>query len=160
MPSFFPARHRGRFRVLASIYAFLTIAFPLAGLAYFISPRFTLQHTFGYDYGKSAQALWKAVGVGGLMTVMPALTAALKHKAEVDMMAATPARTLNLGLMGTAVGHLLVLGPILAKGHAGFLLPGVLGTWGLALLASMLGLGAPEAAELADQVVEQATKAQ
>ena len=48
------------------------------------------------------------------MTVLPALTVALKHKADIDMLPATPARTLNAGLLATAAGHLLVLGESLA----------------------------------------------
>jgi hypothetical protein len=79
---------------------------------------------------------------------------ALKHKADIQLMAATPARTLNLGLMGTCMGHLLVLGPILAKGHGGFLLPGLVVAWGFSLLTSMLGLAAPEISQLAEEAAE------
>lgn len=95
---------------LSAMYALLTVAFAGAGAAYFVAPRFTLIHVFGYDYGKSAQLAWKAIGASLLMSILPALTVALKHKADRDYLASTPARALNLGLMGTAVGHLLVLG--------------------------------------------------
>jgi hypothetical protein len=37
------------------------------------------------------------------------------------------------------------------QGHGGFLLPLLLTTWGMALLASMAGLAAPEAAALIEQ---------
>ena len=99
-----------RFSWLAIAYNMLSLAFPLAGIAYFLAPRFTLYHTFGYDYGASTHYLWGAIGNAALMTLLPAATMALKHKADIQRMSATPARTLNLGLMGTSIGHLLVLG--------------------------------------------------
>jgi hypothetical protein len=201
----------------------LTVAFVGAGAAYFLAPRVTLFHIFGYDYGKSTQLVWKALGAGALVTVMPALTVALKHKADVGMMAATPARTLNAGLLATSLGHLLVLGeypppllylssplplgfrvwpaggchccvrfprrwaargrllraaqprgravvlspaadlappagPVLAKGNGGVMLPPVVGAWVLAMATSMLGLSAPELAELVEEVAAEATK--
>lgn len=156
--SFFPATAHGRYPWLATIYSLLSLAMPAAGLVYFIAPRFTLYHTFGYDYGKSAQLIWKAIGAGALMTIIPAMTAALKHKAEIGKMATTPARMLNMGLMGAAIGHLLVLGPIMAQGHGGLMMPGVVGAWAVTLLTSMLGLAAPEVREFVQEVSEEAKR--
>lgn len=102
-----------RFSWLAIAYNLLTLTFPVAGLSYFLAPRWTLCHTFGYDYGASTHYLWSAIGTAALMTFLPAATMALKHKADIQRMSATPARTLNLGLMGTSIGHLLVLGKFL-----------------------------------------------
>jgi hypothetical protein len=42
------------------------------------------------------------------------------------------------------------------QGHGGFMLPGLIATWGTALLASMAGLAAPEAAGLAEQAAQAA----
>jgi hypothetical protein len=63
-----------------------------------------------YVYGKSSTLLWRAIGGGLLLTVMPATLLALREFAKDDDLAQEMPRTLNLGLMGTAIGHLLVLG--------------------------------------------------
>ncbi|PRW20778.1 Meiotic nuclear division 1 [Chlorella sorokiniana] len=138
-----------------ALYLLLTIAFPVAGLAYFLAPNTTLYHTFGYVYGKSTAMVWKGIGAG-LMTILPAMTFTLKDKAENELLGRSIARTLNLGLMAAAIGHLLVLGNILNHGIGGFLLPAVTATWGTALLASMAGLAAPEVAAIAEQTAEAA----
>ena len=57
------------------------------------------------------------------------------------------------------MGHLLVLGPILAARHGGFLLPGVVGAWVTALLAAMAGLAAPGAAQAVARLVEETAEA-
>ena len=147
-----------RFSWLAIMYNMLTINFLTVGMLYFVAPRWTLYHTFGYDYGASTHYLWRFIGTGALMTALPAATMALKHKADIQRMAAAPARTLNVGLMGTSLGHLLVLGPVMAKGHGGILLPALLGAWGGALLTSMLGLTAPETAQVVDEVMAEAKR--
>lgn len=149
---------RPAYPFLSIAYNLLTLIMPMAGLAYLIAPRWTLYHTFGYDYGASTHYLWRLIGGGALCTLLPCTLMALKHKADIRMMSATPARTLNLGLMGTSLGHLLVLGPVFTKGHGGFLLPGLLLTWGLGLITSILGLGAPEVHEFANEVAEAASK--
>ena len=46
--------------------------------------------------------------------------------------------------------------PVPAQGHGGFLLPLLSLSWGTALLASMAGLAAPEAAAVAEQAAEPA----
>jgi hypothetical protein len=43
-----------RYSWLAVCYGIITITVVTAGLSYFFAPRWTLYHTFGYDYGKSA----------------------------------------------------------------------------------------------------------
>ena len=58
-------------------------------------------------------------------------------------------RTLNVGLLAGAAGHLMVLGPVLKHGGGGFLLPLVAGVWVTALLAALTGLAAPDAEALA-----------
>ncbi len=148
--------HR-RFSWLAVMYNLLTINFFTAGMLYFVAPKWTLYHTFGYDYGASTHYLWKFIGAGALMTLLPAATMALKHKADIQRMSAAPARTLNVGLLGTSLGHLMVLGDVMAKGHGGgMLLPVLLGTWGGALATSMLGLTAPEVTQIAEEVMAEA----
>lgn len=42
------------------------------------------------------------------------------------------------------------------QGHGGALTPAITGTWAVALLASMAGLAAPEAAAVAEQLAEAA----
>lgn len=130
-----------------ALYLMLTLAFPISGFLYFIAPKATLMHTFGYAYGKSTAMVWKGVG-GGLMTILPAMTYTLKDKAENGLLGRSLARTLNLGLLISSIGHLLVFGPILNMGHGGWMLPILTATWGTALLASMAGLAAPEATAL------------
>lgn len=147
-----------RFSWLAIMYNLLTINFFTAGMLYFIAPKWTLYHTFGYDYGASTHYLWKFIGSGALMTVLPAATMALKHKADIQRMSAAPARTLNIGLLGTSLGHLMVLGDVMAKGHGGMLLPVLLGAWGGALATSMFGLTAPEMSQIAEEVVAEAKR--
>ena len=156
--SFRSSTHRRRYSWLAKVYNMLTLIFCMAGLSYVMAPRWTLYHIYGYNYGASTHYLWQLIGAGALLTVLPAATMALKHKADIQRMAATPARTLNMGLMATAVGHLLALGPVLSKGSFGFMLPGLVGTWGATLVASMLGLAAPEVTELVEEVVEAAKR--
>ncbi|KAI7838055.1 hypothetical protein COHA_008138 [Chlorella ohadii] len=138
-----------------ALYMLLTIAFPAAGLAYFVAPNTTLYHTFGYIYGKSTAMVWKGIGAG-LVTILPAITYTLKDKAENELLGRSIARTLNLGLMAASIGHLLVLGTVLNHGIGGFMLPAVTATWGTALLASMAGLAAPEVAAIAEQTAEAA----
>lgn len=195
-PAFLAFRSRARFSWMDIFYSLLAVTMPVVGASYFLAPRFTLTHTFGYDYGRSTQLIWKAIGAGALMTFIPAQLVALKHKADTDNLSTGPGRALNLGLMGTAVGHLLVLGecekplgvhgvgkqgsshfwhallptpsrqfflfdtagPILAQGNGGFLLPGVVSAWFLALITSMLGLSAPELAQLAEEVTSEARR--
>jgi hypothetical protein len=147
-----------RFSWLAVMYNMLTVNFIAAGALYFIAPKWTLYHTFGYDYGASTHYLWRFIGTGALMTLLPAATMALKHKADIQRMSAAPARTLNIGLMGTSLGHLMVLGDVLAKGHGGMLLPALLGAWGGALFTSMLGLTAPEVTQMAEEVAAEAKR--
>ena len=147
-----------RFSWLALMYNTLMANVLVAGLSYIFAPRWSLYHAFGYDYGKSAHYMWSLIGSGALLTLVPATLMALKHKADTQRMAATPARTLNVGLMGTAIGHMLVLGPWMFKGwNAGALLPGLVGSWGGVLVTSMLGLAAPEVQHMAEEVVEAAT---
>lgn len=45
---------------------------------------------------------------------------------------------------------------MLLQGHGGFLLPALVGTWAVSLLASMAGLAAPDAAAMAEQLAEAA----
>lgn len=151
---------RRRYSWLATLYSILALNMFMAGASYFVAPRWSLYHTFGYDYGSSTHYMWRLIGLGALMTIMPSVLMALKHKADIQRMGATPARTLNLGLVGTSIGHLLVLTPIATKLHGGMLMPVVLGTWSAALVTSMLGLAAPEVQEMAEQVVDAAQKTQ
>ena len=60
-------------------------------------------------------------------------------------------RTLNVGLLAGAAGHLMVLGPVLnhSGGGAPALLPMVASLWVTALLAALAGLMAPDAEALA-----------
>jgi hypothetical protein len=145
-----------RFSWLASLYAMLAVALPIAGAFYTLAPHYTLYHTFGYDYGKSAHLQWEYIGLAALCTLFPALLSALKHKADIGMLGPSIPRTLNAGLMAASLGHLLTLGPILTKAHGGWLLPIIIGTWGTALMTSLLGMVAREATQLAQNVVEQA----
>jgi len=142
-------------RALAFIYAFWALTIPLLGVIQCAAPRRTLSQTFGYDYGRSTQLLWKVIAVGR-MTTMLALLMALKHLGDIDLMGSTPARTLNLGLMATSVGHVLVLRLVLSVGSYGAILPGVGALWVMVLLTSLLGLVAPEVDELIEQVAEEA----
>lgn len=61
---------------------------------------------------------------------------------------------------GLAVLRLLPAPPprhaMLLQGHGGFLLPALVGTWAVSLLASMAGLAAPDAAAMAEQLAEAA----
>ncbi|GAB4819414.1 hypothetical protein N2152v2_006460 [Parachlorella kessleri] len=132
-----------KFSFAGALYLLLTWMFPLAGLLYFVAPKYILYHTFGYVYGKSTQFLWKAIG-GGLMSVVPAMTYTLKDKAENDLLGRSIPRSLNFGLMLASIGHLLVFGPILARGHGGFLLPLLTSSWATSLVAAMAGLATPE----------------
>jgi hypothetical protein len=141
---------------MAAAYAAFTVMLPLTGLQYLLAPHFSLYHAYGYDYGASAHVLWQALGAGALMTVLPAALVALQRKARNGALAQSPARTLNLGLLATAVGHLLVLGPVLARREGGVLLPGVVAAWAGLMATAMLGLAAPELGELAEQVAEAA----
>jgi hypothetical protein len=147
-----------RFSWLAILYNMLTINFVAAGMLYFVAPKWTLYHTFGYDYGASTHYLWKLIGSGALMTVLSHATMALKHKADSNRMSAAPARSLNVGLLGTSLGHLMVFGDVMAKGHGGMLLPVLFGTWASALFTSMMGLTAPEMTHLAEEVVSEAKR--
>lgn len=49
-------------------------------------------------------------------------------------------KLLNVGLSGAALGHLLVLAPLVGGEYAGPFLPALLGTWGTAFAASAIGL--------------------
>lgn len=144
-----------RYTFTAALYTLLTVAFFVAGAGYAFLPKFTMFHTFGYVYGKSTTMLWRALGVAD-MTLMPAITYTLREKSESNLLAKTIPRTLNLGLMVASVGHMLVLGPILSKGFGGFMLPSLAATWGTALLASMIGMAAPELNSLVEQVAHEA----
>lgn len=144
-----------KFTLPGALFLLLTAVFPATGLAYYLAPKWTLYGAFSYAYGKSTYMVWKAVGAG-LLTVLPAITYTLKDKAENDLLARPMSRTLSLGLMAASIGHLLVLCPILNQGHGGFLLPALVGTWAVSLLASMAGLAAPDAAAMAEQLAEAA----
>jgi hypothetical protein len=154
----FRAPPQRRFSWLAIMYNLLSVNFLTTGMLYFLAPNWTLYHTFGYDYGVSTHYLWRFIGSGALMTVLPAATMALKHKADIQRMSAPPARTLNVGLLGTSLGHVIVLGDVLAKGHGGMLLPVLLGAWGGAMGTSMLGLTAPEMSQMAEEVAAEAKR--
>jgi hypothetical protein len=141
---------------MAAAYAAFAVLLPLTGLLYLAAPHFTLRHAYGYDCGASAQVLCQALGAGALMTVLPAALVALQRKARNGALAQSPARALNLGVLATAVGHLVVLGPVLARREGGFLLPGIVATWAGLVATAMLGLAAPELEELAERVAEAA----
>jgi len=154
----FRAPAQRRFSWLAIMYNLLAVNFFAAGMLYFVAPKWTLYHTFGYDYGASTHYLCSFIGTGKLMTVLPAATMALKHKADIQRMSAAPARTLNVGLLGTSLGHVMVLGDVLVKGNGGMLLPVLLSVWGFSLATSMLGLTAPEVSQMAEEVAAEAKR--
>lgn len=143
--------------ITAFFYTFLTIAMPLSGLMYIILPKYTMYHGFGYVYGTSTIMLWRAIG-GGHISLLTGLCYTLKEKADDGLLSKSIARILNIGLLATSVGHMLILGPMLSNGQqeGGFLLPLVTAMWGSALLSSMMGLSAPELKQMAEEIQKHA----
>jgi len=144
-----------KFTITAIMYTFLSVAMAVSGFSYIMIAKFTMFHGFGYVYGKSTIMLWRAIG-GGHLSLMTALCYTLREKAEDNLLSKSIARMLNMGLLATSVGHILILGPMLSKGHGGFLLPVVSAMWGNAMLTSMAGLSAPEFEQMADELQEEA----
>lgn len=143
-----------KFSITAIMYTFLTVTMVVSGLSYIMLPKFTMYHGFGYVYGKSTTMLWRAIG-GGHLTLMTALCYTLKEKSEDNLLSKSIARMLNMGLLATSVGHMLVFAPMLSEGHGGFLLPVVSAMWGFAMLTSMSGLSAPEFEQMAKELKEE-----
>jgi hypothetical protein len=52
--------------------------------------------------------------------------------------------------------ELVPAGPAWSRGQGGFMLPAIIATWVTAMLASMLGLAAPELEHMAQQVSQEA----
>lgn len=124
----------------SALYSLLTPTLALAGASYLFMPSASLAAVFGYVKGVDSFFLWQVIG-GGLMTAVPAATFSLKKMADDGRLAEPMAKTLNYGLLAAAAGHLSVLLPMVAAGQGGgVMLEAVVGTWGLALLASSWGL--------------------
>lgn len=100
----------------------------------------TLGNLMGYFLkGDDSIFLWRNMG-GALLTLLPAVTYSLKEKADANQLPDGTARTLNLGLLLSSLGHLAVLGPMANEGTGGKHLPVLVGTWATAFAASLVGL--------------------
>ncbi|KAL6771398.1 hypothetical protein ACKKBG_A26210 [Auxenochlorella protothecoides x Auxenochlorella symbiontica] len=135
--------------ILGRLYLLLSLAAPALGALVVLVPQTSLYHTLGYVYGASTLLPWKLFGVG-MLTIAPAVTLTLKDKAEAGLLSRSIPRTLNAGLLGASLGHLLIFGPILAQAHGGALLPFIVLGATLATLTAILGFTAPELEELAE----------
>lgn len=131
---------RNGFKLSSALYAVVTPAFLVAGASYLISPQKTLSNLLGYVLkGNDSIFLWRNMG-GALLTLLPAVTYSLKEKSDNNRLNDSTARTLNLGLFLTSLGHLVVLGPMANEGTGGRYLPVLVGTWATACAASLVGL--------------------
>ncbi|KAL4445732.1 hypothetical protein ABPG77_008931 [Micractinium sp. CCAP 211/92] len=123
----------------SGLYALLTPVLALAGASYLFAPGVSLAEVFGFVKGVDSFFLWQTIG-GGLMTVAPAVTYSLKKLADGGRLGEPVARTLNAGVAAAAAGHLAVMGPMVAAGQGGPMLPMVAGAWATALLTAGMGL--------------------
>jgi len=130
----------GRFKLSSAIYAALTPAFFAAGVSYLAAPGWTLSNFMGYlTAQRDGVFMWRTIG-GGLLTILPAITTALKEKSDRDELDEGVPKTLNTALLLASIGHLAVLGPLYYDGTGGKYTPLVLAAWGSAGAASVLGL--------------------
>lgn len=125
-------RQAGRFKLSSAIYAALTPAFFAAGVSYLAAPGWTLSNFMGYlTAQRDGVFMWRAIG-GGLLTIFPAITTALKQKSDKDELDDGVSKTLNTGLLLASIGHLAVLGPLYYDGTGGKYTPLLLAGWGCA----------------------------
>lgn len=130
----------GGFKLSSAIYAVLTPLFFGAGAAYIVAPGWTLGNFMGYvTKQRDSVFLWRNIGATA-MTVLPAITSALKSKSDRNELDEAVPRTLNTGLLLASIGHLAVLGPMWYDNDAGRYTPLLLGAWTAAGAASILGL--------------------
>ncbi|KAL4859821.1 hypothetical protein ACK3TF_000096 [Chlorella vulgaris] len=133
--------------VQSGLYSLLTPVLALAGAGYLLAPGSTLAQVFGVVKGVDAYFWWQCIGAA-LMTVAPAATFSLKL-ADEGRLDQPVAKTLNAGVMATALGHLAVMGPIMASNQGGPALPWVVGAWATALATGGLGMFGGGAAKAA-----------
>ncbi|KAL4427434.1 hypothetical protein ABPG77_000723 [Micractinium sp. CCAP 211/92] len=136
----FRPRH---FSLTVFLYALLTILFTLAGLAYIIIPKLTLNWTFGYHTGKPAAFLWQWIGAA-LFFLFPAITYTLQERSLLGRLGQTVPKVLNVGLLVSALFHILELGSLLVESGVAsrWMLPFLFTHWLLVLIASIVGLSA------------------
>lgn len=134
-----------RFSTPVFLYSLLTLLFTVAGLLYIIIPTWTLRWTFGYDKGRRSTFLWQVIGAA-MVTLFPGITYTLEERAIEGRLFTTLAKVLNVGLLISALFHILEFGSLLVDGgiDGRILLVVLFAHWVLVLLASILGLSATE----------------
>ncbi|CAL8468866.1 g8407 [Coccomyxa elongata] len=111
-------------------YSILTLGILGAGASYIALPHESLTSVLPHATSPDCIMLWRSIGAGLLM--LPTWTYNLKEASDAGVLHKPHFLDMNIGLATAGLTHLVVLGPWWLQGHAGPLMPYILGTWATA----------------------------
>lgn len=123
----------------SALLALLTPTLALAGATYLVSSGHSLAAVFGY--AKDVASFVFCLNIGGaLLAMVPVMAYSLKKKADEGRLGDPVSVTLSSGLLAASLGHLAVLGPMVARGQGEWALPWVVRAWATGALAGAYGM--------------------